>query len=280
MKCIELGRYWLLVVLLCWLPISVQADKPVYKIAIVPQYTPLLIYRYWRPVIEALEKDMGVRLEIQTYKNFEEFIKALQDGDADFSYLSPYHLVLARQRQDYIPLLRDADKQLVGVVVVRKDSEITNINELQGKTIAFPSPNAFAASLYLRAWLREKVEIDFKPYYVGTHDNVYRNVVRNFVSAGGGVNATLASQPASLRNLLRVLYEIPGVAAHPLAAHQRVPAHIKLAFSRGIKSLRDTKKGRELLKGIQIASPVNADYQRDYAFLEKVNLEKYRFSVD
>lgn len=280
MKFIEISRYWLLVALLCWLPVSAQAGKPVYKIAIVPQYTPLLIYRYWRPVLEVLEKDMGVRLEIQTYKNFEDFIKALQDGDADFSYLSPYHLVLARQKQDYIPLLRDADKQLVGVVVVRKDSEITNINDLQGKTIAFPSPNAFAASLYLRAWLREKVGIDFKPYYVGTHDNVYRNVVRDFVSAGGGVNATLASQPASLRNLLRVLYEIPGVAAHPLAVHQRVPTQIRQAFTRGIQSLRDTGKGRKLLKGIQISSPMKADYQRDYAFLEKFHLEKYRFNTD
>jgi len=273
------GSHWLLVVFFCSFPLFSFAKQPVYTIAIVPQHTPLLIYRYWRPVIEKVQKDMGVRLEIQTYKNFKEFINALQRGEPDFSYLSPYHLVLARQRQDYVPLLRDADKQLVGLVVVSKDSPIKSIDELQGKTIAFPSPNAFAASLYLRAWLREKVGIDFTPRYVGTHGNVYRNVVRNFVDAGGGVNATLASQPKSLRQLLRVLYEIPGVAAHPLAAHRRVPAKVQAAFVRSIQSLRDTEQGRKLLLGIQVLSPVRADYQRDYAFLEQFNLEKYRGKI-
>ncbi len=276
MRNIRRCSYWLLVVLLCWLPLTAYADKHVYKIAIVPQHTPLLVYRYWRPIIDQLEKDIGVKFEILTYKNFKEFIKALQAGEPDFSYLSPYHLVLARKKQNYIPLLRDADKQLVGLVVVRKDSPITSINQLQGKTIAFPSPNAFAASLYLRAWLREKVGIDFTASYVGTHGNVYRNVVRSFVAAGGGVNSTLASQPASLRKLLRVLYEIPGVAAHPLATHHRVPLKIQTAFFKSILSLRDTADGRGLLNGIQVSSPIRANYERDYAFLEELDLEKYR----
>ncbi len=276
MKYIERCGRWLLAVLLCLMSLSAYAEKPVYKIAIVPQHTPLLIYRYWRPIIDQLEKDIGVQFEIQTYNNFKGFIKALRDGEPDFTYLSPYHLVLARQRQKYIPLLRDADKQLVGLVVVRKDSPIKNISELQGKSIAFPSPNAFAASLYLRAWLREKVGIDFTARYVGTHGNVYRNVVRGFASAGGGVNATLASQPASLRELVRVLYEIPGVAAHPLAVHQRVPKKIQTAFSHSMRALGDTAAGRKLLIGIQISSPVRANYERDYAFLEQFDLEKYR----
>ena len=255
---------------------TVQAETPVYSLAIVPQYTPLVIYRNWYPLIGEIEKEMGVRIEIKTYKSFEQFIKVLQKGEADFSYLSPYHLLLARKKQNYIPLLRDSDKQLVGLVIVPKDSQLKTINDLQGKTIAFPSPNAFAASLYLRAWLTEKVGIDFTPRYVGTHGNVYRNVVHNFVSAGGGVNSTLASQPEPLRQALRVLYEIPGVAAHPLAVHERVPEKVKQAFSRSILKLKKTEMGRQLLTEVQMSSPILANYEKDYAFIETLNLEKYR----
>jgi len=256
--------------------VTVQAETPVYSLAIVPQYTPLFIYRNWYPLIGEIEKEMGVRIEIKTYKSFEQFIKALQKGEADFSYLSPYHLLLARKKQNYIPLLRDSDKQLVGLVIVPKDSQLKTIDDLQGKTIAFPSPNAFAASLYLRAWLTEKVGIDFTPRYVGTHGNVYRNVVHNFVSAGGGVNSTLASQPESLRQALRVLYEIPGVAAHPLAVHERVPEKVRQAFSRSILKLKKTEMGRQLLTEVQMSSPILANYEKDYAFIETLNLEKYR----
>ncbi|MCK4742680.1 MAG: phosphate/phosphite/phosphonate ABC transporter substrate-binding protein [Sulfuriflexus sp.] len=269
-------RGWLLLLLCLLFPVSALADKPVYKLAIVPQYTPLFIFRNWRPLVEQIEKDTGIRLEINTYKTFNQFIKALQNGEPDFSYLSPYHLVLARKKQDYIPLLRDGDKRLVGIVVVPNESKLQEINELNGKTIAFPSPNAFAASLYMRAWLREKIGIDFTPNYVGTHGNVYRNVVHGFVSAGAGVNSTLASQPKPLQESLRVLYEIPGVASHPLAAHSRVPTKIREALVKGIYSLSQSERGRKLLSAIQIAKPVAADYAADYAFLEKLNLEKYR----
>jgi len=265
-----------LLLLFLLFPVSVYAETPTYKLAIVPQYTPLFIFRNWRPLVERIEKDTGIRLEIKTYKNFNQFINALQKGEPDFSYLSPYHLVIARKTQPYIPLLRDSEKRLVGIVVVPKSSKLESVYELKGKTIAFPSPSAFAASLYMRAWLREKVGIDFTPSYVGTHGNVYRNVVHGFVGAGGGVNTTLASQPKSLQESLRVLYEIPGVASHPLAAHRRVPKKVREALREGIYSLSKSERGRKLLSEVQIIKPVPADYAADYAFIEKLNLEKYR----
>jgi len=273
-NCFRAGA-WQLALLFLLFPVSLPADSPVYKLAIVPQYTPLFIFRNWRPLVEKIEKDTGIRLEIITYKNFDQFMKALQKGEPDFSYLSPYHLVLARKQQDYAPLLRDGNKELVGIVVVPETSKLKNVKELHGQPIAFPSPKAFAASLYLRAWLREKVGIDFTPRYVGTHGNVYRNVAHNFASAGGGVNSTLASQPKSLQKSLRILYKIPGVASHPLASHSRVPEKTRKVISEGFFALSKSEKGRTLLSAVQIANPVVADYDSDYAFLEKLNLEKY-----
>jgi len=269
-------RCWQLALLLFLSPTLLLADAPVYKLAIVPQYTPLFIFRNWRPLVEQLEKDTGVRLEINTYKNFREFITALQNGEPDFSYMSPYHLILARKTQAYEPLLRNGEKELVGIVVVPKTSTLEKINELEGQTIAFPSPEAFAASLYLRAWLHEKIGINFTPRYVGTHGNVYRTVAHGFVSAGGGVNSTLASQPEPLQKTLRVLYEIPGVASHPLAAHSRIPKDVKAALSKAIYALSKHKTGKELLSAVQITKPVPANYATDYAFIETLNLEKYR----
>jgi len=254
------------------------ADKHerAYTIGIVPQYTPLFIYRNWRPLVARLQKETGLQIEIETYKDFKQFKKALQEGGPDFTYLSPYHLVTARRSQPYEPLVRDDSKQLVGIVVVPRDSKLDSITQLQGKKIAFPSPNAFAASLYLRAYLRENVGLDFSSDYVGTHGNVYRNVVRKLSIAGGGVNSSLASQPQSLQNALRVLYSIPGVAPHPIAAHKRVPKVVCDKFVEKFKALANDKSGRKMLDAIQISQPVDASYARDYAFLETINLEKYR----
>ncbi|WP_126456172.1 phosphate/phosphite/phosphonate ABC transporter substrate-binding protein [Sulfuriflexus mobilis] len=257
---------------LCWQG-KVQADERHYTLAVVPQYTPLLIYRNWQPLVTRLAEETGIYLQIKTYPSFRQFLDALRNGEPDFSYLAPYHLVLARRTQDYEPLLRDAAKQLVGLLLVRKDSAINNIHELQGKTIAFPSPNAFAASLYMQAWLRKEVGLDFEALYVGTHDNVYRHVIRGQVDAGSGVNSTLANQPPRLQAHLRVLYEVPGVVAHPLAVHARVPQEDRERLVSAVKKFIEDEEGRGLLEAVQITQPIDADYERDYSSLESIGLE-------
>ena len=248
----------------------------VYKLGIVPQYSPLFIYRHWRPLVTRLQQELGVRIEIETYKDFKQFNKALQQGGPDFTYLSPYHLVTARRSQPYVPLLRDASKQLVGIIVVPRDSTVKTVEELQGQKLVFPSPNAFAASLYLRAYLREKLGMDFTSEYAGSHGNVYRKVARKLVVAGGGVNSSLASQPALLQESLRVLFEIPGVAAHPVAAHTRVPKDLRDRFVSSFMKMRNDTRGRKMLDAVQISMPFHAEYKRDYIFLESLKLEKYR----
>ena len=61
------------------------------------------------------------------------------------------------------------------------------MQDLDGADIAFPAPNAFGASLYMRALLAEQEKININPIYVETHANVYRNVIFGRASAGGGV---------------------------------------------------------------------------------------------
>ncbi|NNG13596.1 MAG: phosphate/phosphite/phosphonate ABC transporter substrate-binding protein [Gammaproteobacteria bacterium] len=250
-----------------------RADDHVYTLAIVPQYTPLIIHRNWQPLLARLQRDVGIKLRVKTYNNFRQFLSALRNGEPDFSYLAPYHLVLARRAQGYQPLIRDDSKQLVGLLLVRKDSPLSSVHELDGKTIAFPSPNAFAASLYMRSWLRKNVGIDFTPRYVGTHDNVYRHIARGQVHAGSGVNSTLASQPSALRQRLRILYKVPGVVTHPFAVHPRVPEKIQARVQEVMLDMIKDPEGRHLLNAIQIMKPIKADYQRDYLHLESMGIE-------
>jgi len=265
----------LLLVLLAGLQAgALHAEARVYTLAVVPQHPPLIIHRNWRPLLKRLQQDTGLQFRLKTYNDFRQFLAALHRGEPDFSYLAPDHLVLAHRSQGYQPLLRDDSRQLVGLLLVRQDSPLKSVHELDGKTIAFPSPNAFAASLYMRHWLRKTVGIDFTPRYVGTHDNVYRHIVRGKVHAGSGVNTTLSSQPEALKQRLRILYDVPGVVAHPLAVHPQVPEEIQKQVQAAMLKLKNTAAGRQLLNAVQVAEPVAADYQRDYAHLENMGFEE------
>lgn len=248
-------------------------ERRTYTFAVVPQFPPLLIKRYWTPLLDRVSREMGIELKLQFYKSIPDFELDLLKGVPDFAYMNPYQVVLTHKANGYVPLVRDEHRQLVGILVVRADSVVKSVRDLDGKVLAFPSPKAFAASQYLRALLSEKEKIQFTPKYVTTHSNVYRHVILGRVPAGGGVNKTLDKEPQSLKALLRIIYRTPGVPAHPICAHSRVPPSLRETMSRSVMKLAGEPSSQALLKAVAISKPVKADYGKDYSSLERLRLE-------
>lgn len=247
-----------------------------HTLAIVPQSSPASTFRQWAPFAKILGGLIGEPLQIRVYRTFDEFETDLVNGRVDFAYMNPYHLLVARKEQGYVPLLRDGSRRLSGVLVVRRDSPAKSPQDLNGLDIGFPDPDAFAASLYMRALLQEKEKIHFQARYFTTHSNVYRHVILGTVAGGGGVNVTLARERPETRNELRVLYETPATSPHPLCAHPRIPTTLQERIIQAVLRMAEDDDGRAALKLIDIPQPVRASYARDYQPLEKLRLEKYR----
>lgn len=247
-----------------------------YTLAIVPQSSPASTYRQWTPFAKILGNLIGEQLQIRVYRTFDEFETDLVNGHVDFAYMNPYHLLISRKEQGYLPLVRDGSRLLSGVLVVRRDSPAKSPRDLNGQEIGFPDPDAFAASLYMRALLQEKEKIRFQARYFTTHSNVYRHVILGTVAGGGGVNLTLARERPETRNELRVLYETPGTSPHPLCAHPRIPGALQQRVIEAVLRMAEDDDGLAALKLIDIPQPVRASYARDYQSLEKLQLEKYR----
>lgn len=249
------------------------------SLAVVPQLTPTHTHRDWKPFADRLGRETGLVIKVQVFRTFDEFETSLANGQAELAYMNPYHQIMARQAQGYVPLVRDSAQQLIGVLVVAQSSPIRSVRELHGKTIGFPDPNAFAASLYLRALLREREKISFTARYLTTHGNVYRHVIVGNIEAGGGVNRTLTRERPETREALRVLYETPAIPSHPLSAHPRLPAATREAIIKAILAMADTEEGRALLKTIQLDKPVRADFARDYQALEQLHIDRYHITT-
>lgn len=107
-----------------------------FTIAVVPQMPPVAMHTNWSPLVARLAKETGLNLKLKVYEKMKDFEQDLQDGKPDFIFSSPTQIVLARQSQGYIPLIRSS-KKIKGVLFVRKDSSITRVKDLEGKNIAF-----------------------------------------------------------------------------------------------------------------------------------------------
>lgn len=251
-----------------------------YGFAVVPQQDPIVLQRNWAPFLKALSLRTSMQFKLIVANSIPDFEIELLQGRADFAYMNPYHAVLARDKVGYAPLIKNGHKELQGILVVRKGSNITDISQLEGKEVAFPSPNAFGASLFIRALLHSKLGINIIPRYVDTHANVYRNVIYNKVSAGGGIEKTLNQEHANMKAELRVLFRTPSSAPHPLCVHPRIPDILAQRVQQAILDIWQDKNERYLLDQVQLTAPVIADYQRDYAPLETLGLEKYASGVE
>lgn len=248
--------------------------RPVYQVAVVPQVSAVDLFRTWAPILERVGQEAGVVLELKVARDIPAFEAEVLAGHPDFAYLNPYHQVRARRAHQYIPLVRDA-QPLTGLLVVRQDDPIRSVRDLDGKAVAFPAPNAFGASLLIRAHLVEREGIRIQPIYAKTHTNAFRQTLAGKAAATGSVRAMLEREPPEARTGLRVLLETPGAAPHPFSAHPRVPAAVRQAVQAAFIRLAREPAMQSHFQDIPMPRPVAADHQRDYLPLERLKLDRY-----
>jgi phosphonate transport system substrate-binding protein len=244
---------------LALLPARVIAEHipgvPAYSFGAVPQFEQRKLYRIWRPIIDELERRTGLAFHLKGSAKIPEFENKFMAGAFDFAYMNPYHVLLAHDSQRYRPLVRDGSRKLQGILVVHRDSPVTDIRELEGKEADFPAPNALGASLLMRAELARLHGINVIPRYVQTHSSVYLHVATGMAAAGGGVASTLAAQQPEVRDKLRIIYRTRTMSPHPVAAHPRVPeAHRKLV-RQALLDMAQTAEGAALLAKIPMRQP-------------------------
>ena len=251
-----------------------QLSTKVYTFDVVPQFPAAKIYTTWSPLLQRIGQDAGLCFELRVSASIPEFEQRFLKGESDFTFLNPYHAVLAYQKKKYQPLLADGKDLLTGILVVRSDNPIKNLNDLKGKNVAFPAPNSFAASLLIRAELaKEKIEVN--PVFVKTHSNVYRSVINKDALAGGGVNNTLDNEAPEVRQQLRVLYETSAYTPHPIATHPSIANEVRDRFFKAMVKLSQDDEGQKLLDGINLNKPRAVTYAKHYKALESLQLEKF-----
>lgn len=249
---------WLLSLLLAASTFANAAsDETVYTFGVIPQQSATKTAQAWAPLLEYISKESGIGIRFKTLKDIRAFETRVAAGEYDLVYINPQLYVHYSGPDAYRAIVKQKNTVLEGIIVVSRDSPAQSLNDLAGSSIAFPSPEAYAASVVVRNQLLV-AGIDFVPHYVGSHDSVYRNVALGLYSAGGGIPRTLKSMDEETRNSLRILWTSPAYTPHAFAVHDRVPAKDREKIKRAFLSL----------------TPASSD------FLEKLQFGEFETAVD
>lgn len=230
--------------------IAKNRQEPVdLAFGIVPQQSASKLATLWTPILAYLSQKTGYAIHFKTARDIPTFERRLAAGDYDLAYMNPYHYTVFSQRPGYRVFAAEKDRMLTGIIVVRKDSLYQDIAELDGQTVAFPAPAAFAASLLTRAQLKT-IGVSVVPKYVSSHDSVYHAAAMGLYPAGGGVVSTFDNLDPAIKEKLRIIWKTKEYSPHAIASHPRVPATVIKRVQQAMLDMNQDPQGRALLSAI------------------------------
>ena len=263
----------LLAALSCCFALSIQAKE--YTLGVVPQQSPVKIFKSWKPITRYLSKATGFKVSLKTEKSIKEFEKVLYSGDYDIAYMNPYHFTIANDRQGYRAVVRAA-KNIKGIIVMKKDQSDLKTLITDAKTkFLFPSPNAFAATLLIKYELLAKFGVDLSKSdnikYVNSHDSVYKGVARGIGEIGGGIQRTFNSFKSGVdKSSVTEVYQTAAYPSHPIAINQTMDDEDREKIVQALLVMPD--KLKSLLSIKELISTSNDEFSVIRELSEKLDI--------
>ncbi|MCX8070660.1 MAG: phosphate/phosphite/phosphonate ABC transporter substrate-binding protein [Thermodesulfovibrionales bacterium] len=213
-----------------------EYGKGVIKVAILPLYSAITIYERYEPLMRYLSENTGYEFKLYIPKDFEDFISVVKSGKVDFSYQNPYVFSIISKDYDIKPLAitigedaednKSPNKNLKedsfrGVIIVRTDSNIKDINDLKGKKVLITSLKSAGGFLSQKIYLKQRginVEKDMTLIDAKKQENVIFGVYRQEASAGFiRKSALVVWKDAIDMSKIRVLVETEPLPNWPFA---------------------------------------------------------------
>jgi len=163
------------------------------KLGTIPRLGAEELQAMYAPLAEYLSSEIGEKVSIVVPKNFNAYKEAAKAGQFDIGFSNPLIYVEVKNSTDIEPLALSSEVQggtrLRGIIIVRKDSGITKLQELRNKKISFmdkdsPAGYMFQMLLLSKAGLDIHNDFTILPF-LKRHDKVVMSVVDKTADAGG-----------------------------------------------------------------------------------------------
>ncbi len=244
------------------------AAEQAYSFYVLNQRSIALTAQYWNPILTHVSRKSGVPLELKLAKTAQEGNAIAERSGYDFLYTNHF-FTPERDRLGYKVIARPAGPGIRSQIVVPEDSPIQTLQDLNGKDVAFVTPDGFTGYwLPMDALLRAKVKINV--VFTGNQEASSAQLRVNKVAAAGVNSSVMARYGRRESFEYRALWTSEIYQDLCIMANPKVPAD-KVAAVRAvlINMVRDPEgsrileAGADLLKSIGELGFVAAE-NRDY----------------
>ncbi|MBI4573449.1 MAG: putative selenate ABC transporter substrate-binding protein [candidate division NC10 bacterium] len=169
-----------------------QAGEPLreLRVSAIPDENPNELMRIYTPFADYLSKELNMKVTYTNVVDYAATVEGLAAKKLDMVWYGGFTYVQARKRTgDALPLVsREEDLQFHSKFIARKDTGITKLADLKGKTFSFGSVSSTSGHLMPRYFLLQNginPEKDFAKFsFSGAHDATALWVESGKVDAG------------------------------------------------------------------------------------------------
>jgi len=249
--------------------VSQAAETPLVM-GIFPRNKATETIAMYTPMANYLSERLGRKVILVTSKDFDSFWKGVMDRQYDIVHYNQYHYVNSAKSYKVVAYNQEFGKSAVaGALFVRKDSGITNVSQLRGRTIMFGGGKDAMLSyiaprfLLMQAGLQDG---DFQTKFAVSPPNALIALYHRQADAAGG--GDIAIDLAAVKNAINtqeitILSATEPLLFLPWAVKRDMTAKLAESIQSILLGLGGSDAGKSILKAAMTTGLGKAE-DRDY----------------
>jgi len=138
--------------------VAAKSDSNVLKLGILPSESPVMMFQRLAPLREYLSLHLKQPVNLETARDFQQFIERSNNGEYDILLTAP-HLALLAYDSGHYDLIASFYRPLSSVFVVNQNSHLQNLDQVTGLRIA-TAPEEAIVTMVGKETLKNHVDIN------------------------------------------------------------------------------------------------------------------------
>lgn len=250
------------------------------RITGIPDENPTELQRKYKPMVDFLEQQLGVKISYVPVIDYGAAVSALSAGKVDFAWLGGFTHVQSRVLAGAQPVvMRDIDRKFKSVFIANTAAGISKPEDYKGKTFAFGSKSSTSGHLLPRHFMLTTLHIDpdkdlaGAPVYSGAHDATVKMVESGKVQ-GGALNIEVWDRMVEGnkfdKNKVKVIWTTPEYVDYVWTAGKNVRPEIVAKFKKSFLSLDPNNPAHKPVLALQGAQKFVEASPKDFDAIEQV----------
>ncbi|UMZ73164.1 phosphate/phosphite/phosphonate ABC transporter substrate-binding protein [Natranaerofaba carboxydovora] len=234
-----------------------EEDEDVLRIALASITSPRESLYFYGDLLDLLEDEVDRDVRITQRQTYGETNDMIRQGEADIAFICTYSYVVVADNYN-TPIIAvpqvDGKKHYHSYIIARKDLEVEDFSDLEGKSFAFTDPLSNSGRLYplYRLYQLGTTPEEFfsSNIFTYSHDNSIRSVSKEVVD-GAAVDSLIYDylknrEPGYFENL-EIIHKSEPFGIQPIVARPGIDEELKIKLREFFTTLHETSHGREIL---------------------------------